>query len=156
MPFVRQVRCRRADYSLHKNLLKIAGESAYTRGFADVRYVQSYYEAGWIGAATYDGDVVGFVCIRHCIRNPWTTIYYLGITKRLRGRGLGKRLLDWVEAETPHEELRLGVDESNVGALAFWEGQGFSPLGVFTSNKAGGKIWQMAKRKTPGGKPGAW
>lgn len=136
----------------HKALLKLAKQSPYTVGFADVRFIQEYYSSGWIIKATLDEELVGFACIRHCLKRPYTTVYYLGVAEGKRRMGVGDLIMTYIRCVTPHKELRLGVDESNKGGRDFWVRLGFKPimdvLGIspyFTVNKQGGRIFQLRK-----------
>lgn len=131
-----------ANYSDHKELLKLARQSPYTKGFADVRYVQEYYERDWI-LRTW--NMAAFACIRHCVRSPWTTIYYLGVAPEARGKGLGAAMVREISLRTPHGELRCGVDEANLEGQAFWKAMGFRRFGLATTNKKGGRIIQLRK-----------
>lgn len=140
----------RAAWEDHKTLVKISRQSPYTKGFSDVRYVQEYYTNGWVGklevAKNQSKSILGFVLVRHCKREPWTTIYYAAVAQEERGKGLGVSLLDWVERETPHQQIRLGVDEANVGAERFWLRQGFKPCDVaYRLSKHGLRINQFYK-----------
>lgn len=133
----------------HKVLLKLARQSPYTKGFQDVRYVQEYYTKGHILVAEDAGELLGFVCLRHCVRQPWTTIYYLGVREDARGRKIGSKLTRYTADASPHAEIRLGVDESNAGGMAFWYRLGFQMTGAHTLNKRGGRIVQMVWRHRP-------
>jgi len=54
-----------------------------------------------------------------------------GVKKELRGRGIGKQLMDTLfemcKAENI-DEIRLGVYNKNIGAYRFYEQYGFEPL----------------------------
>jgi hypothetical protein len=127
----------------HKAILKLARLSPYTKGFQDVRFIQEYYHQGWIGIAENEqGDMVGFICIRHCVKQPWTTIYYVGSI----AKGAGGQLVEWAWETSPHSVLRCGVDEGNEGGRAFWHAMGFDPLGLDTFNKENNRIIQLVYR----------
>lgn len=142
-----------ADQKDHKEIIKLSKLSRFTKGFADVRYIQEYYSNGWVGKATVSTELVGFVCLRHCIKRPWTTIYYLGVVPSLARTGIGSRLVDWVWNTSPHPSLRLGIEATNADGLAFWTRQGFIPCEhLFTVTKNGTRIYQFeCQRKRPRG-----
>lgn len=149
----RVIRVRPGRYEEHKTLAKISRESPHTRGFCDVRYIQEYYDRGWVGVAEQKGadgrwEVVGFTLVRHCLRKPWTSVYYVAVSSDLRGLGIGVKLFDWVVRTTPHPTLKLGVDENNEGAKRFWTRLGFTPCSPeFTVAKAGNRIYQYSRPK---------
>lgn len=122
----------------HREIARIARLSKFTKDFEAVRYIKDYYDKGWMAVAIHLSEVQGFACIRHCVRQPWTTIYYLGVrTQRL---GIGRELLRWVKDTSPHREIRLGVDRENDGAKSFWLATGFVSTGEETYPRAGGTI----------------
>ena len=131
----------------HRTLIKLSRTSPFTRGFADIRFIQEYYAKGWVGVARLDRPV-GFVCLRHCrvARQPWTTIYEHCVEPNWRGLGIGAKLLRWAMAETPHDEIRCGCESTNSDGLAFWLKQGFRAFDT-TVTKSGKTLIQLRLTK---------
>jgi ribosomal protein S18 acetylase RimI-like enzyme len=77
-----------------------------------------------------EGNVAGVICVRHpWLRGPY--IELLGVFPDYRGKGLGKQVLAWVEAEARRESKNLWVLTSsfNHQALSFYQSLGFCPIG---------------------------
>jgi len=77
-----------------------------------------------------DGNLAGIICIR----NPWLRgpyIELLGFFPNHRGKGIGKQVLAWAEAEARRESKNLWVAASsfNRQALNFYQRLGFQPIG---------------------------
>ncbi len=92
--------------------------------------------------AEHAGRVVGTVLATHDGRKGW--INRLGVDRRLRRRGIGKRLVD--EAEDRFEALGLGIyaaliEDWNEESLAVFERLGY---------RKHPEILYFAKRKFPG------
>lgn len=153
MPQIRQpsIVISLATWEDHKPILKLSKQSPYTKTLGDVRYIQEYYAKGWMLKAEQRGEIVAFACIRHCLRNPYTTIYYLGVTESCRGKGVGRRLEMEIENNSPHEEIRLGIEEDNKQGQAFWIALGFVASGGITTAKSGKRIHEFRKQKTTAG-----
>ena len=147
-PFKHSVTVSLAVWEDHKEILKLSRQSPYTKTFGDVRFVQEYYTKGWIFKASQGGKIVGFACIRHCVRSPYTTIYYLGVSDSYQGRGVGRRIEREVEKSSPHEEIRLGVEEENESGQEFWRRLGFVVSGKVTTTKSGKQIHEFVKKLT--------
>lgn len=125
-----KVRVRAAKESEHKAIVQIARTSRYLAGFTNKIYSgPERYEAEAIGVAKIGRRIVGFVCLRHCVRNPWTTIYDIGVHPDEKRKGVGSKLLAWAYAGSPWEKLRLNVAESNVEAITFYKLIGFIHVG---------------------------
>jgi diamine N-acetyltransferase len=77
-----------------------------------------------------DGKVAGIICVRHpWLRGPY--IELLGVSPNQRGKGIGKQVLAWVEAEARRESKNLWVLTSsfNHQAQKFYQSLGFYPIG---------------------------
>ncbi len=77
-----------------------------------------------------EGSLAGIICVR----NPWLRgpyIELLGFFPHHRGKGLGRQVLAWVEAETRRESKNLWVAASsfNHQALDFYQHLGFRQIG---------------------------
>lgn len=77
-----------------------------------------------------DGEAAGVICVRHpWLRGPY--IELLGISPAQRGKGIGKQVMAWVEAEAGRTANNLWVVASsfNQPALAFYASLGFQQIG---------------------------
>ena len=153
MPEVIQplVRISQATWEDHKGILRVSKQSSYTEPLSEVRYIQEYYGQGWMLKAVRANEIVGFVCLRHCLRNPYTSIYYLGVADGCKRSGVGRRLAKYVDRASPHQEIRLGIEEMNEEAIMFWTSLGFEKLGEPKTAKTGKRIQGYRKQKTPAG-----
>ena len=127
-----------ARWEDHKEILKIARKSEFTKGFAEMRFPQEYYKKGWIGIAragdSKDGEILGFACVRHLQREPYTSFYYMGVKPEARGLGLGRDLTNWVWKYSPHREIRMVCEKKNP-SLPFFLHHGFVKTGMGTNSK---------------------
>lgn len=132
----------KANWEEHKEICTIARLSPYTKGFASggLRYVDTYYEKGWVLAAYRGKKITGFVCVRHCVRNPHTSVYYIGVLERRKG--LGRALLERVLKDSPHGTIRLISEKENEDGLAFYKRLGFKVEGE-GANSAGVPYWKL-------------
>ena len=134
---------RPGDYDQdHKRLCAIARMDSETKGFCDVYYPREYYENGWIWVAESNEDPVGFVCIRHCVKRPYTSLYYMGVRPFTQGRGIGTQLLECVKDSSPWGVIELGCSKTNEDGLRFWQREGFE---VFDqdADKKGNEFWRL-------------
>lgn len=129
-----------------KEILKLSKQSEYTKKLSEVRYLQEYIPRKEFAVfhTGMSGVQLGFVLIRNLVRKPYTSIYYMGTRVDVRGLGIGYRLLQWVEQQSPHKEIHLGVDEANIEGQAWWARQGFQPY-TTTTTKRGSIVLQLAK-----------
>ena len=77
-----------------------------------------------------EGELAGVICVRHpWLRGPYIELF--GVFPDYRGKGIGKLVLAWVEAEACREAKNLWVLTSsfNHQALNFYQGLGFYPIG---------------------------
>ncbi len=77
-----------------------------------------------------DGNPAGVICVRYpWLRGPY--IELLGLSPDHRGKGIGRQVLAWAEAEARREAKNLWVVTSsfNHQALNFYQSLGFTPIG---------------------------
>ena len=77
-----------------------------------------------------DGKPAGVICVRYpWLRGPYIELF--GVSPEQRGKGIGKQVLAWAEAEASREAKNLWVLTSsfNHKALSFYQSQGFHPIG---------------------------
>jgi len=110
---------------------------------------REYYEKGEILKAVRGNEIVGFACVRHCIKRPYTTIYYLGVALAERGKGIGRMLEERVEEDSKHPTIKIGIEEDNTDGILFWESLGFENSQRTTTTKSGKTIIEFNKQKTP-------
>ncbi|HKB59212.1 MAG TPA: GNAT family N-acetyltransferase [Gallionellaceae bacterium] len=76
-----------------------------------------------------EGEVAGIICVRHpWLRGPY--IELLGLSPHLRGKGIGRQVMNWAESEARQGAKNLWVVASafNHRALAFYGSLGFHPI----------------------------
>jgi len=129
-----------AHEPLVRDLVRRCGRFVST--YRSIRDLRSYYDRQGVLVALLDDVPVGFVVLRHGIRNQWTTIHEVGVVPQARRQGIASRIIDAVLAGSPHSRVRLVCDARNVDALAFYESRGFRRLGIRV-NKAGEPIIDM-------------
>ena len=97
--------------------MAIAKLSKFTKGLSGVIGLEDYYQKEWIGV---DQNINGFVCLRHLVRKPYTSIYYLGVRPEGMGQGIGRALIEWAKATSQHREIVLLSEKENRKALNFY------------------------------------
>jgi len=101
-------------------------------------YLERLRENGFLVLAREADSVVGyaFVCVERGpddtfpVAESYAELYSLSVSPRLRGRGLGTRLLDAVDRELASRsirDLRVAVMVGNSGARRLYERRGFRP-----------------------------
>jgi ribosomal protein S18 acetylase RimI-like enzyme len=107
--------------------------------------------------ARRDGRPVGYAVVRIDDADPvWYTgdpqaeLESLALLPDERGRGLGTRLMDVVEAELEKlgvSDLTIGVDLVNDGALRFYERRGYRGGFLLMYGRPGGGEWTALERQ---------
>jgi len=114
----------------HKEIMKVAKLSPYTKDFSNSMMFSSVaaYSKGWIRIAKLEGtgEIVGFTCVRHKVRDPETVLYFIGVFNLVHSHGIGKQLMADLEEQTPHKRIALNVAKDNPRALSFYESIGFT------------------------------
>lgn len=136
------MKIRKAKWEEHKRVCEVARLSKFTKGFASggLRFVDSYYQRGEVLVAEAHGRLLGFACVRHCVRRPYTSVYYIGATEN--GRGVGRALLRQVLKESPHTCIQLISEKENKQGLGFYRHIGFTIQGE-GANRAGVPYWRL-------------
>lgn len=128
---------RAAKFSEHKEIMKIAKLSKYTRDFSNHIFSgEKMYEKGWIIVAqnAYK-DYLGFYCVRHKVRQPAITLYFIGVNPILKKEGIGTQLLQHMKDSSPHKCIELNCAKDNEPALKFYEKHGFKNVGESLGGK---------------------
>lgn len=144
-------------YAIQKNddkaIQAIARMSKYTRGFSNMIYSgKEAYENGNVIVA-YDNVAnvaVGFASFRHCVRKPYSTIYDVGVPPDYMGKGIGRRLVEFVLTSSDHGCVRLNVDVNNKDAIAFYRKLGFKKIGEGAWGKKNPRPYITMQVKTEG------
>lgn len=133
------IRIRTATQDDHKSILAIAKESPYSRDFSSIMFSsEAAYKKGWIIVAECEENgIVGFVCVRHKVQKPETTLYFLHVSKQHRRKGIGRQLLRRVLHESPHRKIVIGVMKDNEEGVEFWSREGFRVVSEDRYNGAG-------------------
>lgn len=122
----------------HKQICAIAKESKHTSAFSHMMFSgDDAYEKGWIQVAEdeTDGSMLGFYCVRHKTRTPATSLYFITITEDARGLGIGSRMLQHLEDNSPHTCVELNVMKNNPDAIRFYERHGYKIVGESLKGK---------------------
>lgn len=88
------------------------------------------YRKGWIRVALDPTDtIVGLTCVRHKVKAPETTLYYIVVRPGIRTRGIGTELIVDLMRQCPHPRIVLSCLKKNTPALKFYEKLGFNRVG---------------------------
>ncbi len=139
---------RPATYDDHQVLVVLARQSRYTRDFSNHIFSGPLaYTKGWIRVAVDDchGVIVGFTCVRHKVREPKTSLYFIVVDGMWKGQGVGSKLLTDLWHQTPHDVIHFNCAKDNDEALVFYERRGFEQIG----DSLGGTAWQLQGRRDP-------
>lgn len=119
-------RIRRATREDWPAITAIAKHSPYTKGVTNPRVVAAdTIERGEMAVCEADGQVVGFVAVRHLVRHPWTKLHYIGVLPEYRSRFVGEHLEKWVMKKSPHGCIRLLCEIENKPAHKFYKRLGY-------------------------------
>lgn len=125
----------------HKAIMEVAKQSPYTRDFSNHIFSgEAMYEKNWIKIAEYKGHrgsgIVGFYCVRHKVREPATTLYFLGVESGMRSEGIGAQLIHELKQDSPHRCIQLNVMKENDRAQNFYNRHGFLVVDEALKGKA--------------------
>lgn len=124
---------RAATADEQKAIMAVAKVSKYTRDFSNIMFSsKEAYHKGWIRVAVEAGSgrLLGFSCVRHKVREPATSLYFIGVLPEAQGAGVGKKLLQDLVSETPHRCIQLNVMRENESARQFYLKFGFKETGT--------------------------
>lgn len=118
----------------HVPLCKLAKTSKWTRDFSNHMFSGTHaYAREWIqGAYLYEDQqdkLVGFYCVRHKVRTPATTLYFITVDPAHYRQGIAEALLGHMKEHSPHPCIELNVGVANVEAAAFYKKHGFVEVG---------------------------
>lgn len=115
-----------ASFKDKNAIAKIALEHKDTRSFNSPIYSgERSFSSGMVIKAMVANKIVGFACFRHLIRKPYTSVYFMGVTKDFRRSGIGKKLLLHIVKNSPRKAVRLLVDNDNDTAVKFYKSLSF-------------------------------
>jgi len=114
----------------HAAMMKIARTSKYTSDFSNHIFSgEAMYRKNWIRYCTRPlgkGNVkVGFYCVRHKVRAPETTLYFITVLPGWQGFGIGQELMRDLQAQCPNPRIILNVAKTNKLAIKFYQELGF-------------------------------
>lgn len=121
---------------------RVAKLSKYTREATGPHYLsQAALDKGWVGVI---GEPVhGFVIVRHLVRKPYTSLYYVGVDPAHQGEGSGKALVQWALDTSPHGCVRLVCDKENHAALSWYYRHGFMRDGDGADKSGRHPFWRL-------------
>jgi len=139
----RPIKIRQADVIDHKLICKIAKESKYTNAYSNFIFSgEDCYNSGRIRVAVTGKIILGFSCFRHRKRNPATVLYFLGVTNKHQGGGVGNLLMEdlW---DVSIGVIEFKVMKDNEQAISFYRHRGFKKVGEAYN----GTAWVMRRQK---------
>lgn len=124
---------RKAVFEAHDHqICAIAKMSKYTRDFTSHRFfradIENTYAKGEIGIFCGSGGRVdGFVYVKHLKvkSRPYSVVHYMGVAEKMKGRGIGRKLLDWALETSPHGVVELSCEHSNAEGMTFYPKCGY-------------------------------
>lgn len=126
----------------HAGILKLAKRSPYTKDFSNHMFSgDAAYEKGWIRVVVRlapnnkDQVLYGFYCVRHKVRDPETSLYFIGVAPEAKRGGFGAVLIEDIKERSPHRRMILNVMNDNKEALAFYKRLGFTVGGPALKGK---------------------
>jgi ribosomal protein S18 acetylase RimI-like enzyme len=133
---------RVAKRAAHKEIMSVASQHRATKDFGNRNYSSvEIYQKEWIVVATIAKKIVGFYAVRHKVRVPETSLYFIGVRQDTRRDGVGTLLLEDLMERCPNPRIVLGCLKDNIEALAFYQKHGFRREGEALS----GHGWQLVK-----------
>ena len=99
------------------------------RYIAYARDIGGRWEDGEVWVAEVDGDIIGTVTLVNASSGGWASIQTLAVRPSMRGRGVGRRLIDHSIAcarQRGVSEIRLVTGEFMIAARRLYESMGFS------------------------------
>lgn len=134
---------RPAVFTEHKAIMNIAKLSKYTRDFSNMMFSgEAAYEKKWINVAVDDLSYLGFYCVRHKVRTPSTTLYFIGVEPYRKAGGIGQSLLNHLIENSPHPRVELNCMKDNLEALKFYECNGFEIVGEGLKGAGWHLVWE--------------
>jgi ribosomal protein S18 acetylase RimI-like enzyme len=128
---------------------EVARDHPYTAHFAHPAYCNRQRFQRGENIVAQDGvQILGFASLRFKKRVPETEIDIIGVLSSCRSRGLGKAMLEYVKRVSEYPRVTLNVMKDNAGAIAFYEREGFKPLGDAMDGQAIRMVleWQRYKK----------
>jgi ribosomal protein S18 acetylase RimI-like enzyme len=146
------LKIRPATQADHDRLSQISRSHRAGQGFTHFMFSgEAAYSKGWIRVAVadggdMDGDILGFTCVRHKVRQPKTMLYYIIVDTIYRkdtspAVRVGQSLLDDLMRQSPHRIIELSCLKDNEPALKFYAKNGFVQMGESLK----GKGWHLEK-----------
>jgi len=132
------IKIRTAGIHEHDKVMEIAKTSKYTRDFSHMMFSgEAAYQKEWIRVAEEEstGVLVGFYCVRHKVRSPETTMYFITVRPGFTKLGVASALLEDLKAQCPNNRIVLNVMNDNKPALGFYAKHGFNTVGPALKGK---------------------
>lgn len=132
---------RKAKFTEHAEIMKVAKLTKYTRDFSNHMFSgEAMYSKGWINVALMEYQVqyngfVGFYCVRHKVRTPSTTLYFIGVIPEAQEMKVGTDLLQHMKDNSLYKCIELNCMKDNEPALKFYEKHKFQVTGESLGGK---------------------
>lgn len=88
-----------------------------------------------------DGRIVGAVICNHCVRKPQTTIYDIAVYEDYRDEGFGKKLVEKVWVDSPHEKI-VAKCPIDLSANHFYRESGWKLVDVEEGKSRKLSVWE--------------
>ena len=98
--------------------------------FSTVYKIEEDIKNDYVHIYVYDEDnnVLGFIHIENHFEI--TDVINIAVDKNYQGKGIGKKLLQYVIDNTEAEKIMLEVKENNIAAIKLYESMGFKQIHV--------------------------
>lgn len=125
-------------------IIRVAKMNKYTKGVSNPMFMNdASFDKGWVGVVrTKSGTVCGFTVVRHLVRYPYTSLYYVGVAPGHQGHGVGLSLVRWVMKHSPHGCIRLICEQENTDSVDWYKRHGFRVIEE-GANKANEPYWRF-------------
>jgi ribosomal protein S18 acetylase RimI-like enzyme len=118
---------------------EIASKSKYIRDFSNHIFSGPTQVAkGWVRKAVDEttGELLGFTCVRHKVREPVTELYFIGVKPNAKRLKIGASLIQDLIETSPHRAIELNVMKENEEAINLYLKLGFLIAGESMKGKS--------------------
>jgi ribosomal protein S18 acetylase RimI-like enzyme len=114
----------------HNEICALAKQSKFTKHYSNrmMFSTSEAYNSGWIHVmvdTNNNGKIVAMYCIRVKKKTNAVKIYFITVDEKLRGKGVGDFLLNYIIDNFPDRRVELSVEHENTTAHQFYVNRGF-------------------------------